>query len=172
MAWQNDLGKSMDAFKRLIQPELEDVMKGRYIPVEGRPEEIAELLDMRMGIDAMVESKDVFYGLASRIQIDSGVWNTFTIRSRRESGNTTELEKLRRAIKHDTLRPQITVQAYVENDKLKTMGLARTKDIVEYIDTHDCDGRTSNDGRKVQFKIVPWDKMREAGYKVIVIDHR
>lgn len=173
MAWQNDLGKSMDVFKRLIKPVLENARKGSaYIPVEGRPEEIAEILDQRIGVDVMIETEDAFFGLASRIQMDSGVWNTFTVRCGRESGNVTELEKLRKAIAKDSMRPQITMQAYVENDTLKTMAFARTKDIVDYIDTHECRENKSYDGKEARFKIVPWDKMKAAGYKVTVMDFR
>lgn len=163
----------MDVFNRLIKPVLEDVMKGEYIPVEGSPEEIAQLLDKRIGIDAMVDRGDTIYGLGSRIQIDSGVWDTFTIRCDRESGHITELEKLRKAIKADSMRPQITMQAYVENDTLKSLALARTVDIIRYIDTHDCPERRSYDGKGwAQFKVVHWDKMKAAGFGVKVLDYR
>ena len=173
MAWRDDLTASMDVFNRLIKPVLEDVMKGEYIPVEGSPEEIAQLLDKRIGIDAMVDRGDTIYGLGSRIQIDSGVWDTFTIRCDRESGHITELEKLRKAIKADSMRPQITMQAYVENDTLKSLALARTVDIIRYIDTHDCPERRSYDGKGwAQFKVVHWDKMKAAGFGVKVLDYR
>lgn len=173
MAWKADLGKSMDVFNRLIKPVLQDVMGGEYIPVEGSPEEIAQLLDKRIGIDAMIDRGNTIYGLGSRIQIDSGVWNTFTIRCDRQSGHITELEKLRKAIKNDSMRPQITMQAYVENDTLKTLAYARTADIIKYIDTHDCPERKSFDGKGwALFKVVQWDKMKAAGFSVKVLDYR
>lgn len=173
MAWKDDLGKSMDVFNRLIKPVLLDITGGEYIPVEGSPEEIAQLLDKRIGIDAMIDRGNTIYGLGSLIQIDSGVWNTFTIRCDRESGHITELEKLRKAIKCDSMRPQITLQAYVENDILKSLGLARTVDIIEFIDTHDCPERRSFDGKGwAQFKVIHWDKMKAAGYSVKVLDYR
>ena len=173
MAWKDDLSVSMDAFKRLVKPVLEEIMQGEYIPVEGSPEEIAQLLDKRIGIDAMVDKGDTIYGLGSRIQIDSGVWNTFTIRCDRESGHITELEKLRKAIKSDSMRPQITLQAYVENDKLQSLALARTADIIRYIDTHDCPERRSFDGKGwAKFKVVKWDSMIRDGYRLKVIDRR
>ena len=173
MAWRDDLGASMDVFNRLIKPVLEIVMHGDYIPVEGSPEEIAQLLDRRIGIDAMVDQGDIIYGLGSRIQIDSGVWNTFTVRCDRESGHITELEKLRKAIRSDSMRPQGTLQAYVENDELKSLGLARTADIIKYIDTHACPERRSYDGiRWAKFKVVHWDKLKAAGFEVCVLDGR
>ena len=169
------MSASMDVFKRLIQPVLEGVLRGDYIPVEGSPEEIAQLLDKRIGIDAMIDRGNTIYGLGSRIQIDSGVWNTFTIRCDRESGHITELEKLRKAIKCDSMRPQITMQAYVENDELKTLALARTADIIRYMDDHDgdCPERFSRDKKGwAKFKVVYWDKMKAAGYGVKVLDFR
>ena len=173
MAWTDDLSTSMDVFNRLIKPVLQDIMSGKYIPVEGSPEEIAQLLDKRIGIDAMVDRGSMIYGLASRIQIDSGVWNTFTIRCDRQSGHITELEKLRKAIKCDSMRPQITMQAYVENGELKSLGLARTVDIIKYIDTHDCPERRSFDGNGwAQFKVVKWDEMKMAGFSIKVLDYR
>ena len=173
MAWKDDLGKSMDVFRRLIKPVLENVMGGDYIPIEGSPEEIAQMLDKRIGIDAMIDRGNTVYGLGSRIQIDSGVWNTFTIRCDRQSGHITELEKLRKAIRCDSMRPQITMQAYVENDELKSLALARTADIIRYIDTHDCPERRSFDGKGwALFKVVHWDKMKEAGFGIKVLDYR
>ena len=172
MAWKNDLKKSMDVFVTLIKPVLERVMKGAYISIEGSPDEIAQILDKRIGIDAMIDKGSTVYGLASRIQIDSGVWNTFTIRCERETGHITELEKLRKAIKNDSMRPQITMQAYVENGELKSIGLARTADIIRYIDTHECTERKSSDGRWARFKYVKWDDMLKEGYNIKVIDYR
>lgn len=173
MAWKDDLSVSMDAFRRLVKPALEEIMKGEYIPVEGSPEEIAQLLDKRIGIDAMVDKGGTIYGLGSRIQIDSGVWNTFTIRCDRESGHTTELEKLRNAIKRDAMRPQVTLQAYIENNALQSLALARTADIVRYIDTHECPTRRAFDGNGwAKFKVVYWDEMVKEGYRVKVIDRQ
>lgn len=173
MAWREDLCKSTDAFDRLILPVLPMLVRGKYIRVEGTPEEIAQYLDQNIGIDAMLDCGNVTYGLGSRIQFDSGVWNTFTIRCSRESGHITELEKLRKAIQYDSMRPHMTLQAYVENNKLQTIGVAWTKDIIEYIDAHDCPIRTSFDGSKrAQFVFVKWDEMKDAGYVVRTFDNR
>lgn len=173
MAWKDDLGKSMDVFERLIKPVLQDVMGGDYIPVEGSPEEIAQMLDKRIGIDAMIDRGNTIYGIGSRIQIDTGVWNTFTIRCDRESGHITELEKLRKAIRCDSMRPQITMQAYIEHDALKSLAIARTVDIIRYIDTHDCPERRSFDSKGwARFKVVHWDRMKAAGFSVKVLDYR
>lgn len=172
MAWQNDLEKSMDMFDRLILPVLPKLVRGQYIRVEGTQEEIAQMLDQRIGIDAMIDQGDVVYGLGSRIQLDTGVWNTFTIRCDRESGHITEFEKLQKAIANDGMRPHLTMHAYVEKNQLQSIGMARTRDIIEYIETHECPTRKSWDGKWAEFIVVGWDKMLKAGYKVNVIDRR
>lgn len=175
MAWTNDLAKSIGNFERYILPVLPKLVRGKYIRVEGTLEEIAEMLDKRVGIDAMIDQGDLVYGLGSRIQIDSGVWNTFTIRMERESGNQTELEKLRKAILNDSMRPHLTLHAYIENGKLQSVAVARTRDIIEYIDTHDCPVRRSWDAdtqKWAQFAFVYWRDMIEAGYRVVALDYR
>lgn len=174
MAWRNDLEKSMDVFDRLILPVFPKLVRGEYIRVEGTDEEIAQMLDKHIGIDAMVDRDGIVFGLGSRIQINSGVWNTFTIRCDRESGNLTEFEKLKCAIENDAMRPHLTMQAYVENDRLQTVAVARTKDIIEYIETHpkECPVRKSFDGRWAKFITVYWSRMRRAGYRVVTYDAR
>lgn len=167
VAWTDDLMRSMNTFDRLIKPVLHEMVKGKFIRVEGTAEEIAKILDEQIGIDAMINNNGLFYGLGSRIQIDSGVWDTFTIRCNRESNHITELEKLRKAIKFDAMRPYITMQAYVEDDCLKSIGVALTRDIVDYIDNHNCKKKVSRDGNGwAQFVVIPWDEMKKAGYKV------
>lgn len=174
VAWKDDLSASMDVFNRLVWPCLKEMCHGGdYIPVEGSPDEIAQILDKQIGIDGMLKKGSGFYGVGSRIQIDSGVWNTFTIRCERESGHITELEKLRRAINNDSLRPQLTLQAYVERDALKSLAVAKTVDIVRYIDAQKCDERMSHDKKGfARFVVVPWDKFKQAGYGIIMRDFR
>ena len=174
MGWNEDLRKSMNVFDKIIRPVLPQLVTGEYIQVEGRDEEIAKILDENVGIDVMVNKGDSIFGLGSRIQIDSGVWNTFTIRCGRQSGHITELEKLRNAIKNDSMRPQLTMQAYVVNGELKSIAIAKTRDIIDYLDKHqdECPTRKSFDGKGyADFKVIHWDKMKEAEYKVNIIDY-
>lgn len=173
MQWRDDLNTSMDVFDRLVRPVLPRFVTGEIVRVEGSPEKIAELLDKRAGIDVLIDKGDFFCGLGSRIQIDSGVWNTFTIRCDRESGHLTELEKLRKAIENDAIRPNLTMQAYVEDGVLQSIAMARTKDIVEFIDNHDCPVRRSRDDKGwALFKVVYWRLMKEAGYRIKALDFR
>lgn len=175
MAWFDDLEKSMDNFDTLIRPILPQLINGEFIRVEGSPEEIAQTLDKNIGIDAMIKTGDIYYGLGSRIQENSGVWNSFTIRCERESGHITELEKLRKAIARDAMRPHLTMQAYITHNELKSIAVARTKDIIEYIDTHTCKTNCSWDsetGSYARFVVVWWDDMKNAQYPIKILDFR
>ena len=173
MSWFDDLDRSTDAFQSYIIPVLPRLILGKYKPVEGTPEEIAKMLDERCGIDGVIDRGDIIYALGSRIQIDSGDWRTFTIRCERGSGHITELEKLRKAIKNDALRPQFTLQAYIVDGTLRSVAVARTKDIIEFIDNYEakCQTKTSTDnmGRRACFKSILWRDMQLAGYKVNVL---
>lgn len=171
MSWRVQLEKSMDTFDRLVRKVMPRLLPGEIIRTEGSIDEIAQLLDKRIGIDAMVDQNGVIYGLGSRIQY--GVdYRTFTIRSEHESGHITELEKLRNAIKYDAMRPHYTLQAYVIDDALHSIAIARTKDIIDYIDHHECPIRRAYDkdsGRWAQFVVVDWKKMQGAGYNIKVM---
>lgn len=173
MAWDNDLEKSMSHFDKYVRPVLPSLLRGEYISVEGRVEEIAKLLDQQVGIDLMLKHKDLFYGIGSRIQFGDKAWNTFTIRCERESGHRTEYEKLKAAISSGAMRPSYTIHAYVNNDKLISLGCAKTKDIVEWIDANPKITRKSQDEKGwANFYVASWYSMRQQGYPVKIFDGR
>ena len=170
MAWDDDLALSMDMFDKLIRPVLPRLVRGECVRVEGRDEEIAQMLDKQIGIDALIVRDDVTFALGSRVQIDTGVWDTFTIRCERQSGHITELEKLKNAIKNEAMRPHLTMQAYVTNGELQSVAMARTADIIDFIEKNDCQERTTWDRKGWQkFKVVPWRKMHDQGYTIAVV---
>jgi hypothetical protein len=170
MAWDDDLELSMEMFDRLIRPVLPRLIRGECVRVEGRGEEIAQMLDKQIGIDALIVREDVTFALASRVQIDTGVWDTFTIRCERQSGHITELEKLKNAIKSEAMRPHLTMQAYVTNGELQSVAMSRTIDIIDYIEKNKCTERTTWDKYGWQkFKVVPWRRMYEQGYPIAIV---
>jgi hypothetical protein len=159
----------MSAFDKYVLPILPKLIPGEITRVEGTDEEIAKILDKNIGIDLMLNNNEIYYGIASRIQINSRVWNTFTIRCWRDSGNKTELDKLREAIKNDAMRPHFTMQAYVVNDKLQTIAITKTKNIIDFIDKYPelCIKNDSFDGRRyAKFIAVKWGDMQKKGYEV------
>lgn len=170
--WSEDLSKSIEIFDQLIHPVLSVLLpkigEFKYIRVEGSPEEIAQKLDQNIGIDALLETENITYALGNRIQINSGVWNSFTIRTERESGHITELEKLQNAVKKDAMRPNLTLQAYVIDNQLKSAAIAMTRHIIDFINKYDCPVKKTFDGKWVSFKVVDWDRMQKKGYPVSI----
>ena len=77
-----------------------------------RPGELAQVLDMRCGIDYLLVTADGVRGIASRIQ-HGHCWRTFTVRASKTNGATTEYEKRSVALLHDFIYPYWTVQAYI-----------------------------------------------------------
>jgi hypothetical protein len=142
---------------------------GELMRMEGRPDiELAQKLDMLSGIDGWHIHQKGMRGIASRVQ--QGVaYNTFTIRTSRDSGAETEYAKRVEAISSNSgwIFPHLTVQAYVRTKEgpILSVGLAKTSDIIEFINKglHKMK-RTSN----ADFAVCDWEKMKNCGYKVIV----
>lgn len=169
--WNEDLKKSMSAFDTYLLPVLPELLRGEYIRIEGREEEIAKMLDQQAGVDLMLKHREIFYGIGSRIQINSGVWDTFTIRCERESGHRTEYEKLKDAIANGGMRPTFTVHAYVVNGKLIRLGCAKTQDIIDWIEKNPKVIKRSKDDKGwAKFYVADWYRMREQNYTVKIYD--
>ena len=160
------LKKSID-YQQHIKPALEKVFMGYLITVEGDTlDETAKLLDTLSGIDLwMVDESRGMRGIASRIQYDKN-WRTFTVRAERDSGAKTEYEKRKYAIDNDYLYPIVTYQAYIDGG-LASVGVAYTKDIIDYIDkglAHVKHTRGDQRGQ-ASFYVIQWDRFKANGYK-------
>lgn len=153
---------SKSDFWQSVQPILEQLLHPcKIILMESRQDSLAKYLDVYCGIDAFIIShkdKNVT-PLASRIQKDKD-YQTFTVRNKRDSGTTTEYFKLLKAEQKQTLRPILTLQAYVGDGKLLSMALAQTSDILDYIKKgYAYTKHTSEDEiGGAEFFTVAWDK--------------
>ncbi len=136
---------------------------GTVHPIEGVDGDLQRKLDREAGIDAVLFASHGVYGIASRIQFDEN-YRTFTIRKERESGRTTEWEKLQQSLKNASLMPSLTVQAYVDRNDNRLLGAAVTctVDLVRWIERNPCETKTTGRGLHGQadFLIVPWDSFR------------
>jgi len=156
------MNESRKAFFELVVPPLVDMFGGgKIVPVEGVDGELQRRLDREAGIDAILFSPCGVFGIASRIQFDEN-FRTFTIRKERVSGATTEWEKLQNAVKQDSLMPSLTVQAYVDGNRLLGAAVASTSDLVRWIERHPCETKTTgwNQQGQAEFWIVPWDSLQ------------
>jgi hypothetical protein len=171
---KKDMSWSACLFAEQVFPIIsESLGGGSLILMEGRPDiELAKMLDMQAGIDGWhIKENGALRGIASRVQKGDKAWNTFTIRKERDSGHETEFAKRKRAIESDgaEIYPHLTVQAYAttENGPVTSVGVCRTKDIIEFIETKKPrTRRTSN----AEFFVCPWADMQQNGYKVKIIE--
>lgn len=139
MTLLDELNASQRDFMDVIWPVIADVCGGgQLIPVESVSQSgFARELDMFAGIDAWQLLDDrvagaALRGIASRRQIGPTAWDTFTIRRSLASGNPTEYQKRKAALEDNSgyLYPHLTVQAYMDNGRLLSVGVAETRAVI------------------------------------------
>lgn len=150
--------------------------EGEIIDVENQNNDACRHLDLLCGIDYIVYFKDMSLsnGLAWRAQEEDrllGPYNSFTIRKERESGAMTEYEKRKLSIERNALYPYYTAQAFYSchTKELKTLAIARTKDIIDCISKGLYTDRTTgkNEIGQAKFYAVWWKVMKNNGYKIL-----
>lgn len=122
-------------FWQIVQPYVEKLFNPCVIvSIEARQDILGKYLDRACGVDTFIiePTKSKVHPVASRIQKNIN-YRSFTIRNRRDSGTTTEYFKLLNAATEGTLMPELTLQAYVKDKTLLSMGIAKTRDILSYI---------------------------------------
>ncbi len=136
------LARSQRDFLELVWPQISrGCGGGDIIPVESVSDSgFAATLDLSAGIDAWQTLTDatagtVLRGIASRVQWGDHAWDTFTVRRTVASGRPTEYDKRLAALTEDRgyLYPHLTVQAYIDNDVLLSVGVARTRQVIEAV---------------------------------------
>lgn len=175
--WVQDMKKSSNVFNEHID-EIKQLLETGIGPVqimsvEAEDNEICKMLDTKAGIDYFVYRKkqDNSYSLASRIlnTTKTSPPNVFTMRFERESGAKTEYQKIKNAIEHDLNYPQFTLTIYYkkDTDKILSMGLARTTDIIKCIDAGMAEEKLNDSTDKwVKYYSLRWKDMTDAGYFV------
>lgn len=145
----------------------------RIFKCEGSGDGLKKHLDTRCGTDYFVEHENgETYAVGSRFQNDGRQrgrkWETFTIRESRDSGSMTEYKKLVRAIEADTQRPHLTMQGYIANGQIDRMAVAKTKDIVDYIQkTNPPTNHTGFDlSGQAWFYVIDWNDFKSRGFPI------
>lgn len=171
----SDMRTSMDYLVK-AEPVIKQLLNGgEILPVEGSDDEVCKMLDLTCGIDYFhVYSNGLTWGIASRMQPNcSKGWNTFTVRMKRESGAKTEYEKRKFAIDHNGEYPFLTMQGYFDrNNNVISLAIAKTVDVMNCVENdigyyrHTGQDKTG----QAEFYVIPWDKMKQAGYKVLIYE--
>jgi len=161
--FQTAARQSQSDFIRLLQKPLEQLLEGKIVSTECE-ETVARLLDIRAGIDAILDHpKYGLFGIGIRIQYGRD-YRTFTIRKQRETQAKTEYAKHVNALAEDAMTTKFNIHAYLDEKSgaLHSAAIALTCDIYDCIDRSLCDVRaTGNDqiGRAA-FYIVDWDTLK------------
>ena len=162
--FQTAARQSQSDFIRLLKKPLEQLLEGKIVSTECE-ETVARLLDMRAGIDAILDHP--YYGLLGMgIRIQYGRdYRTFTIRKQRETQAITEYAKHANALLEDGMTTKFNVHAYIDEKSgaLHSAAIALTHDIYGCIDRGLCDERmTGNDQiGQAAFYVVDWDTLKD-----------
>jgi len=134
-----DLKDSTKDFLRVVWPTIsKNCSEGVITVCEGGARNGLSILDIHSGIDFLQRLPGGLRGIASRIQwVEKCPWNTYTVRSKRPSGNKTELEK--RLNHSGFLYPHLTVHAYVKKPRgageLLVAHVCETKKLFSFIES-------------------------------------
>ena len=175
MGWQEDMIKSAEvihASKQLLK-KMFDCTTFEIYSVEGDNSNACTVLDKDCGIDYILKINNVFYTAAWRsIFVKKGeqIFSTFTLRKNRESGKKTEYDKRKEAIENGSLYPHFHIQAHVDDEtkKVLRLGIVKTKDLMNYIDTYNPKLVINNRDQKGQtsFYSIEWSDMRDKNYNL------
>jgi hypothetical protein len=167
---KKDIKDTVRAIRSIENHVIPKLISGTIIEVESEKDELKKTLDVKSGIDYFREDQYGLQGIASRVQFGY-IKNTFTIRTERESGNTTELEKRIYAIIYRYLYPEFTWQAYFDNStdlKLYSIAIIKTIDLFGYYLTHPKEFKENESNAK--FIYIEWERLKEKNLRIKIYE--
>jgi len=166
------LKKSSLAFEKHFKKAVLEVFKGEIEIVEGiTKDKMALTLDRLAGIDLWYfNTKMGVRGVANRIQFGGKCWATFTVRKSRASGAKTECEKRKYAMENGWLYPILTLQGYLDGDRVLGFAIAKTEDIMWMIDKGHSKVRKTGKAQvgQAEFYVVTWANMQEHNKNIYI----
>ena len=173
--WQKDMEDSAKAINKNRHFIIEALGGGYIYPLEGSNNEILQLLDRDCGIDIIWKKDKKIRGIASRVQWmgwRGESYDTFTIRSERESKAETEYKKRLKTI-GESFYPHLTMQMYCNNRKeniLKSIAIIDTEDLyLLSIERPELFHTTKSDNF---FKFISWKDIRNKSNTHILIKRK
>ena len=111
-------------------------------------------------------------GLSIRIQYGSTNWESFSIRYYTpKRGTDTEYQKKLEALDSGALMTEYTIQAYINNGKLMSLGMVKTRDLFQYLKKGGRKKLKINSSDGIRFFVVDWIDLQRDGYEVTVIEN-
>lgn len=161
--WDKDASKKSALMFSLTIPFIERELGGKIINLELQDDQISKILDQKCAIDGLLIHTKGVYGLAHRVGYNYD-WHTFTIRIEDSESSCTEINHL----KSTGLKPKYHIQSYIKGDVVLSMAIAKTEDLVDYIEKYDPKIKTcSASGDK--FAIIDWYEFKSADYKIKIL---
>ncbi len=173
--WQKDREDSTIAVNKNRHFIIEILGGGYIYSLEESNNEILQLLDRDCGIDLIWKKNKKARGIASRVQWmewRGESYDTFTIRSERESKAETEYKKRLETI-GNSFSPHLTMQMYCNNRKeniLESMAIIKTEDLyLLSIEHPELFHTTKSDNF---FKFIRWKDIRNKSNINILIKRK
>ena len=163
---KEDITDSAKAFNKIKNTVIPLLISGEIISVEAQENEIKKLLDFEAGIDYLRKDKHGLQGIAWRAQFNY-TCNTFTIRTERESGNKTELEKRLYAIENEYIYPEFTIHAYFDNEinlNLYSVAIIKTVDLFDFYKKNK--GMFGIGKSNAEFIFIWWGHLKDLQIKI------
>ena len=172
--FKESAGKTIDIFHKYFEWHVIKTLGGGSIKViEGKMDKKSQEMDMKDGIDWIYTDQIGIKNFGSRIQRDID-YRTFTIRTDRESGAKTELEKRMEARDKGELDDHWTFHGYfdISQNKILSYAIAKTNDILEMIDNKYFEKRYTGHKQIGQagFYAITWNGMRFQNYNIKIVD--
>ena len=162
--WDKNSSKKSALMFNMTIPVIERELSGKIINLESQDDNnVAKLLDQKCAIDGLLIHNKGVYGLAHRVGYNYD-WHTFTIRIEDSTSSCTEIDHL----KSTGLKPKYHIQSYIKGDVVLSMAIAKTEDLVDYIEKYSPKIKTcSTSGDK--FAIIDWTEFKAVGYKIKIL---
>ena len=136
------------------EPIVNDLLsEWQLIPVDGREDTACRILAKECGIDYLLCSNTAIHGVTVCVQ-EGHNDRTFVVS--RDSITDNE----------GSLTPYYAMQVYVEAGKIVGLGLVKTEDLTDFIDSGFAFDIKSNDSKHPKCYACHWDDLRLAGYDV------
>lgn len=179
--WLEDLKKSANIIKSAT-PILQEIFEDPYLTimqVEGKDEEVCQVLDKTCGIDYLALTHNgQSFGVAWRCQWveENKEYNTFTMRKSRDTGASTEYEKRLKAIQDKAVYPHYVVQTFADKttNEILSLALTTTESLLDYIAKEKPTVKHTGKAQTGQasFFVIDWFLMNLYGYEITIYDHK
>lgn len=167
--FSTDSVNSQRKFSKFVEPALRALGFIDVVSAEKQDSQLKRLLDFA-GVDALGKQNGMTVTFASRViqRTKTGSdYDCFSLRRSRRSGYVTELEKLKRAIKNNSLRPMWHCQSFISEDgRTATVGLTRTSDLLWFINNCADKTRTKPTRSGDLFVMADWNDLKRVGVNV------